>query len=52
MGTVAARFPGTTGEQLEEASLPSLVGISHLFQTDWQMGSRGGPVRVLKGSGG
>lgn len=52
VGSVAARFPGTMGEQLEEASLLSLVGISHLFQADnRQTGSRGVPVSVRKGSG-
>lgn len=47
VGSVAVRFPGTMGEQLEEASLLSLVGISHLFQADnRQTGSRGVPVSV------
>ena len=44
VGTAAIRLPGTRGEQLEEATLQNLVGISHSFWADdWQMGSRESP---------
>lgn len=48
-GTAATRFPGTRGEQLEEATLQNLVGISHSFRADdWQMGSRVSPHECPK----